>query len=145
MQKNEVPQDAALFDGMCEVCYAVDESGRYVLAESAGWEPANIANMQAWEVIHREVAAVLVRVHAGELSPLAYQMARNQMDAKLLAGYAGLFAWQVRRHMKPGPFRQLNPAQLTRYAAIFKIPVAELGCLPESLAAGPLLTARQGS
>ena len=131
MKKDEVPQDEALFDGMREVCYAVDESGRYVLAESAGWEPANIANIQAWEVIHGEVAAVLGQVRAGELSPLAYQMARNQMDAKLLAGYAGLFAWQVRRHMQPALFRKLNPAQLAHYAAIFKISVEELCRIPD--------------
>ena len=145
MKKDEVPQDAALFDGMREVCYAVDESGRYVLAESAGWEPANIANLQAWEVIHDEVAAVLVRVRAGELSPLAYQMARNQMDAKLLSGYAGLFAWQVRRHMQPGPFRQLKPAQLTRYAAIFKISAEELCRTPASAANDQPINASQGS
>lgn len=144
MQKNEVPQDAALFDGMREVCYAVDESGRYVLAESVGWEPANIANIQAWEVIHSEVIAVLAKVCAGELSPLAYQMARNQMDAKLLAGYAGLFAWQVRRHMQPGPFRRLNLAQLTRYATIFKISAEELCRLPESSADAPPSNASQG-
>ncbi len=120
MRKNEVPQDEALFDGMSEVCYAVDESGRYVMAQSAGWEPANIANMQAWDVIRSEVEAVLSRVRTGELSPLAYQMARHQMDAKLLAGYAGLFCWQVRRHMKPGPFGKLNPARLSLYASIFR-------------------------
>lgn len=132
MQKNEVPQDEALFDGMSEVCYAVDESGRYVLAESAGWEPANIANLQAWEVIRADIAAVLARVRASELSPLAYHMARHQMDAKLLSGYAGLFAWQVRRHMKPGPFRKLKPAQLTRYATILKTTVEELCRVPDS-------------
>lgn len=145
MLKNEVPQDKELFGDQREVCYAVDESGRYVLAESAGWEPANLANSQAWEVIHSEVAAVLTQVRAGELSPLAYQMARHQMDAKLLAGYAGLFCWQVRRHMKPGPFRQLNPAQLTRYAVIFKISTEELCRIPESDANGPTLNASQGS
>ncbi|HBG06976.1 MAG: hypothetical protein A2075_09870 [Geobacteraceae bacterium GWC2_58_44] len=130
MQKNEVPQDEALFEGMSEVCYAVDESGRYVLAESAGWEPANIANMQAWEVIRADIAAVLAKVRAGEVSPLAYHMVRHQMDAKLLAGYAGLFGWQVSRHMKPGPFRKLNPAQLERYASILKTSVAELCRVP---------------
>jgi len=130
MQENEVPQDEALFDGMSEVCYALDESGRYVLAKSAGWEPANIANLQAWDVIHAEVAAVLARVRAGELSPLAYHMARHQMDAKLLAGYAGLFCWQVRRHMKPAPFSKLNPARLARYATIFKTTTEELCRIP---------------
>lgn len=130
MQKEEVPQDAALFDGMTEVCYAVDEQGRYVLAPSAGWEPANIANMQAWEVIHADVAAVQAKVRAGESSPLAYHMARHQMDAKLLAGYAGLFGWQVRRHMKPGPFSRLKPAQLERYAQILKTTVEDLCRVP---------------
>lgn len=138
MQKNEVPQDEALFDGMSEVCYAIDESGRYVLAESAGWEPANLANIQAWEVIRSEVEAVLARVHAGELSPLAYQMARHQMDAKLLSGYAALYCWQVRRHMKPGPFGKLKPAQLTRYAAIFKITAQELCRIPEASEIGDI-------
>ena len=131
MQKNDVPQDEALFDGASGVCYAVDESGRYMLAESAGWEPANIANIQAWEVIHADIAAVLARVRAGELSPLAYHMVRHQMDARLLSGYAGLFAWQVRRHMKPGPFQKLKPARLAGYAAIFKITVQELCRIPE--------------
>jgi len=130
MQENDVPQDEALFDGKKEVCYAVDESGRYVLAESAGWEPANIANLQAWEVIHADITAVLARVRAGEVSPLAYHMARHQMDAKLLAGYAGLFAWQVRRHMNPGPFGKLKPARLECYATILKTTVEELCRIP---------------
>jgi hypothetical protein len=130
MHKNEVPQDEALFNGMSEVCYAVDESGRYVLAESAGWEPANIANLQAWEVIHAEVASVLAKVKAGEASPLAYHMVRHQMDAKMLASYAGLFGWQVRRHMKPAPFAKLKPAQLERYAQILKTTVEDLCRVP---------------
>jgi hypothetical protein len=131
MLKNEVPQDKELFGGQREVCYAVDENGRYVLAESEGWEPANIANNQAWDVIRSEVTEVLSKVRAGELSPLAYHMARFQMDAKLLSGYAGLFCWQVRRHMKPGQFRTLKPAQLTRYAEIFKTSPEELTRIPE--------------
>lgn len=131
MQKKEVPQDEALFNGENAISYALDESGRYVLAETAGWEPVNIANLQAWEVIRAEIAAVLARVHAGELSPLAYHMVRHQMDAKLLSGYAGLFAWQVRRHMKPGPFSKLKPAQLERYAKILKTSAGELSRVPD--------------
>ena len=131
MLKNEVPQDKELFGEQCEVSYAVDETGRYVLAESVGWEPANIANIQAWDVIRNEIAAVLSKVHAGELSPLAYQMARHQMDAKLLSGYAGFFCWQVRRHMNPGPFRRLNAAKLARYAVIFKTTPEGLISIPE--------------
>jgi hypothetical protein len=128
--KRDVPQDAALLEGLKEVCYAVGEDGRYVLAPSAGWEPANIANEKAWETIGRGIASVLERIRAGELSPLAYHMARHQMDAALLARYAGLFAWQVRRHMKPGPFRRLPAARIRRYADIFRIPPEALSLVP---------------
>jgi hypothetical protein len=130
VKKGDVPQDAALFEGLKEVCYAVDETGHYVLAQSAGWEPANLANRQAWEVIEAEVAEVLREIAAGRLSPLAYHMARHQMDARLLAGYAGLFTWQVRRHMKPGPFGRLSPARVARYAEIFKTTPEALGTVP---------------
>jgi hypothetical protein len=136
MRKTEVPQDAALFDGQKEVCYAVDEAGRYVLAESAGWEPANLANIQAWEAIEAGIEGILARIRAGELSPLAYHMARHQMDARLLAGYAGLFAWQVRRHMKPGPFGRLSPKRLKRYADIFRIAPGALSEIPPPAASG---------
>ena len=131
MRKSEVPQDKGLFGELREVCYAVDEDGRYVLAESSGWEPANLANVQAWEAIRTELADVLAKVRRGELSPLAYHMAAHQMDVKLLAGYAGLFRWQVRRHMKPGPFGRLKPELIERYAGIFGMAAEQLGCIHE--------------
>jgi hypothetical protein len=130
MRKDEVPQDAGLLGELKEVFYALDEDGRYVLAESAGWEPANIANRQAWEELERQSAAVLAAVRRGELSPLAYHMARHQMDEKMLASYAGLYRWQVRRHCKPAPFARLKPETLSRYAAVFRIPVEELTPVP---------------
>jgi hypothetical protein len=126
MRRKDVPQDRGLFGEWKEVSYAVDDDGRYVLVTSAGWEPANIANHLAWESIDAEVGAVLAKVRAGELSPLAYHMARHQMDPGLLAGYTGLFRWQVRRHMKPAAFRRISPALADRYAAIFRITTVEL-------------------
>ena len=100
MLEEDVPQDEALFGELKELCYALDRDGRYVLVESAGWEPANIANIQAWETIRAEVADVLARIRAGELSTLAYHMARRQMTPKLLAGQMGLTRLRVgwRRH-----------------------------------------------
>jgi hypothetical protein len=131
MRRKDVPQDEALFGEWKEVSYAVDDDGRYVLVQSAGWEPANIANHMAWESIEAEVGAVLAKVRAGVLSPLAYHMARHQMDPGLLAGYAGLFRWQVRRHMKPEAFRRVSPAVADRYAVLFRITRRELISVPE--------------
>jgi hypothetical protein len=130
MLKDEVPQDKDVLGDEREVCYALDENGRYVLAESAGWEPANIANSQAWEAIRSDVVDVLAKIRAGALSPLAYHMAANQMDEKLLAEYAGLFRWQVRRHLRPGPFAKMSPKLKERYAALFGITQEELATIP---------------
>ena len=131
MRRKDVPQDQGLFGEWKEVSYAVDDDGQYVLVTSAGWDPANIANHMAWESIDAEAGAVLAQVRAGKRSPLAYHMARHQMDPGMLAGYAGLFRWQVRRHMKPAAFRRISPALADRYAAIFRITREELVSAPE--------------
>lgn len=134
MRKEDVPQDELLLEGQREVCYAVDAQGRYVLAPSAGWEPANIVNVQAWELIREQVEAAFAAVRAGQQSPLAYHMARHQMDVGMLAAYAGLARWRVRRHLKPAVFFKLKPALLQRYADLFQIEVAELCSVPERVA-----------
>jgi len=133
MLKKEVPQDRVVLDGRSEVFYVLDEKGQYVMAESAGWEPANLANLQAWEAISAELAPVVEQIRSGALSPLAYHMVANQMDAKLLANYAGLFTWQVRRHLKPGPFARLKAALKKRYAEVLLVTVEELEQLPADL------------
>lgn len=116
---------------MQEVCYAVDHEGRYVLASSAGWEPKNIANSQAWEVIRRQLAAVVLKIDAGKLSPLAYHMVKNQMTPGLLAKYVRCSWWQVRRHLKPSGFRTLSVDMRRRYAEIFEITMEALGAIPK--------------
>jgi hypothetical protein len=126
MLEKDVPQDVGMAAGLKEVCYAVDEQGRYVLVPSAGWEPKNITNSQAWEVIQAELEAVRRQVVAGDSSPIAYFMTKNLMDVGLLAQYVGLWRWRVKRHLKTSVFKKLSPATLARYAAVFAIPVEEL-------------------
>jgi hypothetical protein len=118
-------------DRLKEVCYAVDEDGSFVLAESAGWEPKNIANDQAWDLIHEQVKETLKKIESGKLSPLAYHMVRNQMGPGLLAKYAGFNRLRVWCHLKPAGFKRLKPEQLKRYARIFGIDVAALAKVPE--------------
>lgn len=131
MKVNEVPQDRGMITGSVrEICYAVDENGRYVLAPSAGWEPKNTANDQAWELIRTEVAATLKKIRAGRLSPLAFHMVNNQMSPGLLAKYAGCSRLRVWWHLRPGGFRRLAPRMLQRYAEIFDIDAAALKTVP---------------
>jgi hypothetical protein len=132
MLKKNVPQDGGILDGWHEISYAIDNDGSYVLAPSVGWEPANIANKQAWEFINKQLIHVVERIHAQELSPLAYYMVKNQMDTNLLAKYVRLPRWRVRRHLKPSVFRCLKNSILERYAKIFGISVEQLFDVSES-------------
>ena len=132
MLKKNVPQDGGILDRWHEISYAIDDDGRYVLAPSVGWKPANIANKQAWELISKQVADVIKRIQAQELSPLAYYMVKNQMDTDLLAKYVRLSRWRVRRHLKPAVFRRLKVSILERYAKIFNVSAEHLFDVPES-------------
>ncbi len=131
MKETDVPQDQAILGPWHEICYALDEGGRYVLAPSAGWDPANLANRQAWETIAAEVARAVSAVRRGVESPLSYHMAVQQMDVALLARYVKLSRWRVRRHLRPEIFRKLNPQLRERYAAVFRLAAADLDRLPE--------------
>jgi hypothetical protein len=134
MKIEEVPQERGIMpDNIYEVCYAIDDDGHYVLTASAGWNPKNIANNQAWEVIEEEIAKALKGIHTGKLSPLAFHMAKNQMDTTLLAQYAGYSRWRVKRHLKPAVFRRLNPAVLERYSDVFGITAKQLQQFPEKI------------
>ena len=126
MRKDEVPQDQGIADGLKEVTYAVDDNGAYVMVPSAGWEPKNISNYQAWEVIGEQIETARLQVLNNKISPLAYHMARNQMDIALLAQYMGIMRWRVKRHLKPKIFKKLHKNLLSRYASLLKVTVEQL-------------------
>lgn len=130
MYRDEVPQDAAILEQWHEIAYAVDDKGNYVLVPSAGWEPSNLVNVQAWELIAAQVSWALEQINRGEASPLLYHMERNQMDVGLLARYVGMSRWRVKRHLKPRPYAALKPEIRARYAEVFQIPEPKLDELP---------------
>lgn len=131
MKIEDVPQDYGMGGDQKEVCYAVDASGHYVLAKSLGWEPKNIANAQAWEIIAGEIADAVRRIREGKASPLAYHMARNQMSVGLLAKYVHLFRWRVRRHLSPRGYGRMAGRHKQRYAELFEVPVEALDRVPD--------------
>lgn len=137
MKLKDVPQDQGMSGELSEVCYAVDERGRYVIAPSRGWEPKTVANAQAWRDVEQRAQEALDRVRAGEASPLLFHMTRHQMSTGLLAGYVGLFRWRVRRHLTPKGWAKMALAHRRRYADLFDVPVEELDRLPESVRLAP--------
>ena len=134
MKKQEVPQDEGLTEGLYEdICYALDENGKYTVVPTTGWQPKTDAMLQAWEVIHEKVEQARQRVLAGELSPVAYYMEKNLMDVKLLSDYAGLPKRKIRKHLKPNNFNKLDNKILARYAETFGISVDMLRNFRETL------------
>lgn len=133
MKKEDIPQDTGAFGKITkEVCYATDGEGHYTTELSKGWEVKNSANDVAWQDIEERVRVAKERVLAGEVSPLLYFMELRLMDIKVLAGYTGLWAWQVRRHMRPAVFRKLSERRLQRYADVLEVGIADLkSMLPE--------------
>ncbi|MFZ3045405.1 MAG: hypothetical protein WA151_05790 [Desulfatirhabdiaceae bacterium] len=118
-------------NGIREITYAVDENGRYTCVQSLGWEPKNVVNDQAWEVIEQDILIAARMVLAGKQSPLAYHCARHLMTIDLLASYVGLSRWRVKRHFKPSVFKRLTPEIVKRYADLFGLTPAELHHIPE--------------
>nr|WP_319494259.1 hypothetical protein [uncultured Desulfobacter sp.] len=135
MKIKDVPQDPGILDDYGrEICYAVDKNGNYSLAQSIGWDPKNVANKQAWQVIEKKINKAREDILEGKLSPIGFYMACHQMDIRLLAQYMGLYCWQVRRHLKPAVFKKLKPGVLEKYAALFNVSVDGLKTLSDKSA-----------
>jgi len=130
MKAKDVPQEEWITGHGCQACYAEDDSGRYVIVPSKGWEVAKIVNAQAHAEIRHRLEAVKREVAEDKASPLKYHMESNQMDVSLLAGTSGFWKYQVKRHLKPKHFNALDGQSLEVYANIFRISVEDLRKLP---------------
>ncbi|MGB5896209.1 MAG: helix-turn-helix domain-containing protein [Ignavibacteriaceae bacterium] len=128
MKKDEVPQDnSLLLEGNTrEICYAVDENGRYVKMLSTGWDPKDIALRQALEFIEKRANEAKEKIANNQLSPIAYYLEKRMMDIKLLSQYTDILRWRVKRHLKPNVFKKLSHEILKKYADAFEITVDEL-------------------
>lgn len=128
MKKNEVPQDESKLEkaNIKDMVYAVDENGNYVTELSTGWNPKTIALDNAIKQIEERVTAAKERFSKNESSPLEYYMELNKMDITILASYAGIWKWRVKRHFKPSVFKKLSQKTLQKYADVFDITVEDL-------------------
>jgi hypothetical protein len=127
MKKEDVPQDLSSLGRITkEVCYATDESGKYVKELSRGWDVKITALDAAWGDIEIRMNAAKEKVLNGEASPLLFFMERALMDIAILAGYTGFWKWQIKKHLRPGVFSTLPDKKLQRYADVFNVSIADL-------------------
>lgn len=133
MRVDQVPQEDSILEGHRRACYARDADGNYTLTTSRGWRVEKIANQQAVQDVALVIAQVQADVRAGRASALAWHMATHHLTPRLLAAQAGFWRWQVRRHLRPEVFRQLDDKTLQRYARALGLTVDELrGCDDEA-------------
>jgi hypothetical protein len=127
MKKEEIPQDlGALGKITGEVCYVVDESGKYTTVLSNGWEVKSSALDKAWEDVKQRISAAAEKVRMREASPILFFMELRVMDVSIVAAYTGFWKWQVKKHLKYANFEKLGESKLAKYAELFEISVEEL-------------------
>lgn len=127
MKKDEIPQDPSGLDNFTkEVCYAVDETGKYVTELSSGWEIKSSALGITWEDIQKKVAEAKEKVIKGEVSPIAYYIELRVMDLSIVSAYTGFWKWTIKRHLKPAVFKKLSDTTLQKYADLFEISADQL-------------------
>lgn len=128
MKKEDVPQDKSSLSkcNLQEVVYAVDKDGKYTKALSSGWEVKSIVLNESLDLIKEQLIETIERIKKGEQSPIAYYMELQRMDVPVLAGYAGLWQWKVKRHLKARIFNKLSERILKKYADAFDITISEL-------------------
>jgi hypothetical protein len=132
MRKEDVPQDEGPESELRRLMWAVDEDGRFVTIQSVGWDPSNTGFNKYWEYLGRLIHQARHDVERGEKSPIWYWMNLNILNESMLADYMGIWKWRIKRHMRPAVFSKLHPSMLERYAAIFRISIAELQQLPDA-------------
>jgi hypothetical protein len=127
MKKEDIPQDpSALGKITKEICYAVDETGKYGTALSNGWEVKVSALDKAWQDVEQRIAAARQRVSDKEASPLLFFMELHVMDIPIVAAYTGFWKWQVKKHLKPSGFDKLSESRLQKYADLFEVSIQDL-------------------
>jgi hypothetical protein len=127
MKKEEIPQDlGALGKITGEVCYVVDESGKYTTVLSNGWEVKSSALEVAWKDVEQRIEAARLKVLNREASPILFFMELRVMDIPIVSAYTGFWKWQVKRHLKFSVFEKLSTSRLAKYATLFEVTVEEL-------------------
>jgi len=132
MKTDEVPQEPSrTYGGVKKLLYAVDEQGEYRAVKSAGWEVEAYATVAAVDELERLRDAAWQAASEGHTSSLAYHMYRRRMDPPTLAAAAGVWRWQLKRHLRPAPFARLGDRQLKRYAEALGMTIDALRHLPD--------------
>ena len=126
MDINDIPQDdSPSYRGHQKIIYGT-RNGRYQAATSTGWQDESYATVQAVAELEEQTEAAKRAVERGERSALYYHMFRSRHDEASLAMAAGVWRWQLRRHLQPALFGRLPEKTLAKYAQALGVGLDEL-------------------
>ena len=126
MEIKDIPQDdSESYHGHLKIIYGTRD-GRYEAATSSGWQDEAYATEMAVAELDEQTRAAREAVARGEYSPLYYHMFRFRHDETGLAMAAGVWKWQLRRHLRPEIFAKLPDKTLQKYADALQISIDEL-------------------
>ena len=126
MEIKDIPQDdSESYHGHLKVIYGT-RNGRYEAGTSSGWQDEAYATEMAVAELDEQTRAAREAVARGEYSPLYYHMFRFRHDETGLAMAAGVWKWQLRRHLRPEIFAKLPDKTLQKYADALQINIDEL-------------------
>lgn len=127
MKKEDIPQDKTHLSTFTrEVLYAQNKEGHYEKLLSEGWNVKNDALNNAWEDLNIQIEKAKKDVLEGRTSPIEYYMKLQIMELDILAGYTGIWQFNIKRHFKPNVFNKLKDKTLKKYAKAFDITLEEL-------------------
>lgn len=127
MKKSDIPQDeSALSNYVKELCYAVDENGKYATGLSTGWEVKAQALNLTLSDVQKRVNDAIQKVKNKEASPILVYMEANMMDIGILSAYTGFWKFTIKRHLKPKIFQTLSNNKLQKYAEVFNVSIEQL-------------------
>ena len=126
MRIDDIPQDnSRSYHGGRKIVYAT-RNGRYEAAPTSGWQPEAFATEQAVADADAHIRAAYAEAAAGRRSPLYYYMYCYRHDETSLALSAGVWRWQLRRHLQPAVFGRLPEKTLAKYAQALGVGLDEL-------------------
>lgn len=126
MEIKDIPQDdSESYHGHLKVIYGTRD-GRYEAATSSGWQDEAYATEMAVAELDEQTRTAREAVARGKYSPLYYHMFRFRHDETGLAMAAGVWKWQLRRHLRPEIFARLPDKTLQKYADALQISIDEL-------------------
>jgi hypothetical protein len=107
------------------ILYVEKDDGQYGAMQTGSYLTANYLD----DYFHKRKnleAELQEKIDQGEINAIGYYMVLEDLTVSELASRAGLFAWTVRRHLKPSNFKSVGDRALKKYATVFNVPVEDI-------------------